>query len=310
MEELNVDEIIHNIQNAIPISQDQIISLIKKSMDIILAESNLLELKSPIIFCGDIHGQLEVLFELFRVAGGEENNQFLFMGDYVDRGYYSIDTICYLLAWKIKTGRIYLLRGNHEDKNINSVYGFFDECQKHFFGNQIYEMFNMLFNCLPLAALTDGKVLNIHGGLSPELVYIRKINTIDRVCDIPKTGLMADITWSDPSDIENFKGYEKSFRGQGYIFGQDMVEKFVEDNNLDFITRSHQLVNEGIKWYYDNKLVNVWSAPNYGYVSNNKAAILKYGYTGPGSKEEIIFEAVPQERRRPAQTGTPPLYFS
>ena len=299
--------ILEKIKNNEKLTAEEVKQLILQSMDLFIDDSNLICLNSPITICGDIHGQLEDLFKLFEVSGGEDQ-PYLFMGDFVDRGYYSIDTICYLLALRLKNGNVWLLRGNHETRNVNATYGFYNECQRHFCNNEIYRLFNALFDMFPIAALIDYKVFSVHGGLSPSLRYIEDINDFDRVREPPSTGVISDLMWSDPADSDSCS-WDPSPRGSGYIFGKEQCKKFVHENGLEFITRSHQLVEEGILWYFDNTLVDIWSAPNYSYVSGNKATTMKYTGLPATLNEVTTFEE--NEVRRPIEpVSEPVLYFA
>ena len=109
------------------------------------------------------------MISLFDSGGLPPQANYLFLGDYVDRGNASIATMCLLLGFKIKfPENFFLLRGNHECKSINKVYGFYDSC-KRTFSISLWQQFTNLFNWLPISAIIDDKILCMHGGLSPEL---------------------------------------------------------------------------------------------------------------------------------------------
>jgi len=147
-------------------------------------------------------------------------------------------------------------------------------------------------------------ILCVHGGLSPSIKSLDDIRAIDRKQEVPHDGPMCDLMWSDPEDIE---GYSMSARGAGYLFGGDVVEEFNRKNNIDLICRAHQLVMEGYKLMFNDKLVTVWSAPNYVYRCGNVAAILELDENL--GKYYKIFEAAPQETRGPAAKKSVPEYF-
>ena len=195
------------------------------------------------------------------------------MGDYVDRGKQSIECICLLLSYKIKYDEnFFLLRGNHECGSINRIYGFFDECKRRY-NVKLWKSFVDLFNCLPIAASIDDKILLVHGGLSPELKKVEQLQKIVRPTDIPEDGLLCDILWSDP-DI-NVKGdWGPNDRGVSVTFSQKTLEKFLESNSLDLLCRAHQVVEEGYEFFGDRDLVTVFSAPNYCGEFDNSAAIM------------------------------------
>ncbi len=163
------------------------------------------------------------------------------MGDYVDRGYHSIETVTLLVCFKVRyPSRIFLTRGNHESRQVTQVYGFYDECQRKYGNAEIWKCFTDLFDYLPIAAIVDNKIFCLHGGLSPEIDSIDEINKIDRKQEIPHLGPVCDMLWSDPE--EEFKGWRQSPRGAGFIFGKDVTTKFLRLNDLKLICRAHQLV--------------------------------------------------------------------
>ena len=232
-----------------------------------------LELESPITVCGDIHGQYPDLLKLFEIGGFPPNTNYIFMGDYVDRGKQSIECICLLLAYKIKYDEnFFILRGNHESGSINRIYGFFDECKKRY-NVKLWKNFVDLFNCLPLAASIDDKIFIVHGGLSPELKLIENLNKIMRPTDVPEEGLICDLLWSDPED--NNQGWGENDRGVSCTFNEAVLKKFLEKNDLDLLCRAHQVVEEGYEFFGNRQLVTVFSAPNYcGEFDNNGGIML------------------------------------
>jgi serine/threonine-protein phosphatase PP1 catalytic subunit len=199
----------------------------------------LIDIFLPICHVGDIHGQFVDLLRLFELGGYPPTSTYLFLGDYVDRGKQSLETICLLLAYKVKyPDKVFLLRGNHEDAKINRVYGFYDECKRRF-NVRLWKIFCDCFNCLPMAALIDDKIFCMHGGLSPELNSLDQINDIERPMEIPDYGLLCDLLWSDPSS--DIPGWGESDRGVSCTFGADKVVEFLEKNDLDLICRAHQV---------------------------------------------------------------------
>lgn len=164
------------------------------------------------------------------------------MGDYVDRGFYSVETIILLVCLKIKyPSRITLLRGNHESRQITQVYGFYDECLRKYGNANVWKMFTDLFDFLPLCALVENQILCMHGGLSPGLDSLDDIKHLDRFQEVPHEGPMCDLLWSDPDERS---GWGISPRGAGYTFGLDISESFNRKNGLSLVARAHQLVME------------------------------------------------------------------
>lgn len=250
--------------------------------------------------CGDIHGQFHDLMELFDVGGECPYTNYVFMGDFVDRGYHSVETFLFLLALKVRyPKRVTLIRGNHESRQITQVYGFYDECVRKYGTVNVWRYCTNIFDYLGLGAVIDDKIFCVHGGLSPSVHSLDEIRQIDRKIEVPHDGPMCDMMWSDPE--ESHSGWAQSPRGAGFTFGKDIVQKFNHDNGLDLICRSHQLVYEGYKCMFDDTLVTVWSAPNYVYRCGNVAAILELDENL--DTNFIKFKQAPEEARTvPGQT--------
>lgn len=190
-------------------------------------------------FLGDIHGQYADLLKLFEYGGFPPNASYLFLGDYVDRGKQSLETICLLLAYKIKyPDKFFILRGNHECASINRIYGFYDECKRRF-NVRLWKTFTDCFNCLPVAGLIDQKILCMHGGISPDLTNLDQIRTLPRPTDVPDSGLLCDLLWADPG--KESKGWAVNDRGVSHTFGADKVSEFLMKNDMDLICRAHQV---------------------------------------------------------------------
>ncbi|CAA9997636.1 unnamed protein product [Nesidiocoris tenuis] len=288
----DVEGHIEKLMRCEKLKESQVKDLCSKAKEIISKEANLLILSTPITICGDIHGQLPDLVELFSVGGAIPWSTYLFLGDYVDRGYNSIETYLLLLALKVRyPNRIFLLRGNHESREITQVYGFYDEVLRKYGSITVWKYCVETFNVLSLAALIDSKVFCVHGGLSPTIEVFDDIKALERYQDVPHSGAMTDLLWSDPDEQA---GWGMSPRGAGYIYGPDVVDRFMVQNNIAFIARAHQLVLEGFKWHFGNKVITVWSAPNYCYRCGNVASILEV--ESYSEYFATIFDAAPQVR--------------
>jgi serine/threonine-protein phosphatase PP1 catalytic subunit len=254
------------------VTDAEIRRLCAAAKDVFLSQPNLLELEAPINVCGDIHGQFSDLLRLFEYGGLPPTANYLFLGDYVDRGKQSIETICLLLAYKIRyPDNFFLLRGHHECASINRIYGFYDECKRRF-SVRLWKLFTDCFNCLPVAAVIDDKILCMHGGLSPDLDSLSRIREIQRPVDVPDQGLLCDLLWSDP-DRES-SGWGDNDRGVSFTFGADKVAEFLNKHDLDLICRAHQVVEDGYEFFADRQLVTIFSAPNYCGEFNNAGALM------------------------------------
>ncbi|KAJ9243873.1 hypothetical protein DTO169E5_2215 [Paecilomyces variotii] len=197
---------------------------------------------------------------------------FVFLGDYVDRGYFSLETLTLLLCLKAKyPDKITLVRGNHESRQITQVYGFYEECFQKYGNASVWKACCQVFDFMTLGAIIDGKVLCVHGGLSPEIRTLDQVRVVARAQEIPHEGAFCDLVWSDPEDVET---WAVSPRGAGWLFGDKVAEEFCHVNDLTLIARAHQLVNEGYKYHFANQdVVTVWSAPNYCYRCGNLASV-------------------------------------
>jgi serine/threonine-protein phosphatase 2A catalytic subunit len=210
--------------------------------------------------------------ELFKIGGPCPDTNYLFMGDYVDRGYYSVETVSYLVAMKVRyPNRLTILRGNHESRQITQVYGFYDECLRKYGSANVWKLFTDLFDFFPITALVENRIFCLHGGLSPTIETIDNIRDLNRFQEVPHDGPMCDLLWSDPDDRGS---WGVSPRGAGFTFGQDVSEQFNHTNNLSLISRAHQLVMEGFSWSHEQQVVTIFSAPNYCYRCGNQAAIM------------------------------------
>ena len=289
----------------VDLKEEEIKYLIDKSMIIFKEQKMLIELEAPLRVCGDIHGQFYDLIELFKHGGEIPETNYLFLGDFVDRGYNSVETFLLLLCLKVRyPQRVALLRGNHESRQITQVYGFYDECLRKYGSSNVWKYCTDIFDMLTLAAVVDNKVFCVHGGLSPQITTISDIKNINRFQEIPHDGPMCDYLWSDPEEIED---WEPNPRGAGVIFGAKLVDKFLKANNIDYIVRAHQLIMEGYKLHFGNKLITIWSAPNYCYRCNNVAAILQLDENLKSSY--ITFNAAPEDYKPAPEKKPLPEYF-
>ncbi|KAE8330013.1 Metallo-dependent phosphatase-like protein [Aspergillus sergii] len=262
--------------------------LCHKAREIFISQPILLELEAPIQICGDVHGQYYDLLRLFEYGGYPPDANYLFLGDYVDRGKQSVECICLLLAYKIKyPENFFILRGNHECASINRIYGFYDECKRRY----------------------NDKIFCMHGGLSPDLNSMEQIRRIRRPTDIPDCGLLCDLLWADPD--KEITGWGENDRGVSFTFGSDVVHRFVQKHEIDLICRAHQCVEDGYEFFARRKLITLFSAPNYcgefdnagAMMSVDESLLCSFQILKPAEKKKaIITRGLKADRSKPSSS--------
>eukprot|EP00186_Timspurckia_oligopyrenoides_P002431 CAMPEP_0182442424 /NCGR_PEP_ID=MMETSP1172-20130603/1348_1 /TAXON_ID=708627 /ORGANISM="Timspurckia oligopyrenoides, Strain CCMP3278" /LENGTH=344 /DNA_ID=CAMNT_0024637279 /DNA_START=124 /DNA_END=1158 /DNA_ORIENTATION=+ len=305
----DVDEIISkllSVRNArqgrqVNLSEVEVRELCHRARDVFMEQSPLLELDAPIKICGDVHGQYHDLLRLFEYGKFPPESNYLFLGDYVDRGKQSIETICLLMAFKVKyPENFFILRGNHECASINRVYGFYDEVRRRY-NVKLWKTFCDTFNCLPVAAIVEEKIFCTHGGLSPKMESMDQIRQLVRPCDVPDEGLLCDLLWSDPADVDeggtNEDGWSENDRGVSWVFGPDCVEAFLTKFNFDLLCRAHQVVQDGYQFFAKMRGVTIFSAPNYCGEFDNAGALMSVDETLMCSFQILKPAAQPNSRR-------------
>ena len=251
-------------------------SICKLAQDALLKDQILLEINPPITIVGDIHANFNGLQQIFQKCGDPEHHKYLFLGDYIDRGPNSIEVMTTLLCYKLLyPNNIYLIRGNHESKEVCVEYGFFQECVDRYNEN-IFNEFIAVFNNLPMAAIVGKSIFCVHGGISQEMGDVNKLRSVERPLIIPSSGFLLDLLWSDPSVVyPDFHVCE--MRGGSFTYGKDAAERFLKENNLKHIVRSHQMTMEGYDYAYghDNDMcISVFSTANYCEEFDNKGAVM------------------------------------
>ncbi|RVX73911.1 hypothetical protein B0A52_02801 [Exophiala mesophila] len=260
------------VTKAVCLKNAEITAVCTAVREVLLSQPALLELSAPVKIVGDIHGQYNDLIRLFEMCGFPPSSNFLFLGDYVDRGKQSLETILLLFCYKLKyPENFFILRGNHECANVTRVYGFYDECKRRC-NIKIWKTFIDTFNCLPIASIVADKIFCVHGGLSPSLSHMDDIRQIARPTDVPDYGLLNDLLWSDPADMD--QDWESNERGVSYCFGKKVIVDFLARHDFDLVCRAHMVVEDGYEFFNDRLLVTVFSAPNYCGEFDNWGAVM------------------------------------
>ena len=231
----------------------------------------------PIIIIGDIHGHILDMLRVFHKFSDIENYRFLFLGDIVDRGPFSTETIAFIMVAKVLYPKnIFIIRGNHEFIEVFNNCGFTSEISKlyknsHEVSNLIYS-FKDSFSYLPLAAIINNEICCMHGGIGPNLIYVEALSTLNKPINNFQNKTVDDCLWSDPDEILIFFG--NSSRGSGHKFGKNALIQFLSNSELKMLVRGHQCIHNGVEFKFDNKLATVFTASNYCGVSSNQSGIL------------------------------------
>lgn len=263
------------VTKAVCLKNAEITAICTAAREVLLSQPALVELAPPVKIVGDVHGQYTDLLRMFEMCGFPPSANYLFLGDYVDRGKQSLETILLLLCYKLKfPENFFLLRGNHECANVTRVYGFYDECKRRC-TIKVWKTFVDTFNCLPIASIVAGKIFCVHGGLSPSLTDMDDIRNIARPTDVPDYGLLNDLLWSDPAEMDS--NWEANERGVSYVFGKAVIMDFLQRHDFDLVCRAHMVVEDGYEFFSDRILVTVFSAPNvsrllYSFISSEQAS--------------------------------------
>ena len=278
--------IMKNLQKNGRMTKESTVRLLRMALNMFKKEDNIVKVPDPVVFVGDIHGQFFDLVKMLDLVGKIGDLNFVFLGDYVDRGMFSFEVVATLYALKLcYPNKITLLRGNHECRQMTENFNFLIEIEEKF-DMEVYELMMETFDALPLAALVDNKILAVHGGISPDLQSMQSIISIDRFKEIPRIGLFTDLMWSDP--VENETGYldelfaKNQKRSCSFLFGNTAANNFLEVNNLLCVVRAHEVQMNGYKLHQWNgpaefpSVITIFSAPNYCDVYNNKAAVLRF----------------------------------
>ncbi|KAL3090437.1 hypothetical protein niasHT_028394 [Heterodera trifolii] len=278
----SVDAIISKVNRASPhrftdeISDDEIRQLCNTATDVFRMQPTLVRIHPPAVIVGDIHGQFTDLQRIFNTHGSPPEQQYVFLGDYVDRGPQSLETIILLFCYKVKyPSNFMLLRGNHECANINRVYGFYEEIDRRYprpGARRLFDLFNQVFAWMPYVGLVGEKILCMHGGISDQIRSLDQLSHLNRPqIDPPLRTLEIDLLWADPA--RGVRGVIPNTRGAGIAFGEDVVERVCNMLCLDYIIRAHQVVMDGVEYFAGRRLITLFSAPRYTGRNNTGATL-------------------------------------
>lgn len=267
------------------VSKADCLTIIHKATEAFRREPNLVQLQDPVTVVGDIHGQYHDLLKILEVGGNPESNKYLFLGDYVDRGMFSLEVLLILYSLKINfPSTIIMLRGNHESRQMTSMFSFRKECL-YKQDLEIYDAIMLSFDTIPLACVLNNSFLCVHGGIGPELKTLRDINNINREMEPPRSGLLCDLLWSDPVDTPDGRSLDlyktNETRGCSFYFGAEATKKVLKDTDLMTIIRGHEVQKDGYKMqFWDGtdfpSVITIFSAPNYCDCYKNKGAVIKF----------------------------------
>ncbi|OHT12596.1 Ser/Thr protein phosphatase [Tritrichomonas foetus] len=267
-----------------------IIKLINAAKSYFQVEPTLLDIESPCTIIGDLHGHVLDLFRILKTEGlpnQNPKNRFVFLGDLVDRGEFSVHTIVIVYLLKVLwPDKVFIIRGNHEFDFMASQGGFQTQVNDEFSDNNIYNLFLDSFSHLPLSIRIDNSMICVHGGIGPSMFSVKQLFHIQKPFTEFGDEIIDALLWSDPSDsVEHFK---PSSRGTGYFFSESALCEFLDLSNLDILIRGHECVMEGCEEKFGNRCITVFSASNYCGTVNNQSAVLRV--TQPKTYEIVRFE--------------------
>lgn len=258
----------------LPIIPKKLVGLIfQKTQELFEAEPVMLDIAGPVVVVGDLHGHILDLFRILKVCHPPPLTKYLFLGDIVDRGDFSLETLILIFVMKILFPQhIYIIRGNHEFDETCERLGFLAEIQSVYGSTELYDQVLDVFSFIPLAAMIDHTKICVHGGIGPNFTSSDLVWEISRPLYDYANDIIKELLWSDPTD--KFPLYFPSDRGYGSLFGNISTTNFLRSKQLTHIIRGHQCVNDGVKSQFDDQLYTVFSASNYCGTSRNLAGIL------------------------------------
>jgi diadenosine tetraphosphatase ApaH/serine/threonine PP2A family protein phosphatase len=302
-----------SIHSSLPFTNQEIFDLIKEVKPLLEKDHSLIRIRSPCKVFGNIHGVYDDLMRYFESFGNPSDDnqmgdinvmQYIFLGDFCDRGLYSLEVILLLFALKIKyPDFIYLIRGHHEDKTINEKYGLGDECHERLLDEiqnplSIFSNINKAFDYLPFGVLVDDNILLIHGGIGSSIQTLDDIESIKRPISVEHNVTstsqlhIIDLLWSEYSDnIDNIEvNNERDKNKNGFIvkYGKERLNKFLNENKINLLITAHQYVKEGFTTFNNDRLLTVFSATNYMDKYNNIGGMITIAKKRANKRMNII----------------------
>lgn len=255
-------------------NESSVTSIVNKARDIFMTQETLIDVPLPVYVVGDLHGNIFDLVRILIMSGPPPKNRFLFLGDYVDRGQYSVEIITLLFAMLVKyPNYIYLIRGNHEFSRVNEVYGLKGEVMSLYESSSLFDIINKCFNYMPLVALISNSIFCVHGGISQQISSMKQLKKIKRPIPDYVNNIASELTWNDPStEITDFS--KGNARGNCVTFGADAVQSFLKSFRLKHIFRAHQVVQLGVEKFAGDGLYTIFSSSNYQESQNNRCGLL------------------------------------
>ncbi|KAL4481156.1 hypothetical protein ABPG72_015111 [Tetrahymena utriculariae] len=272
----DLDQILSAINNNRKLPKKALLYLCECALERLQNQDKLINLKSPVTVVGDLNGQFQDLQEVFQIGGRVPDTNYLFLGNYINKGSDSIECFSYLMALKLRyPSRITLLRGSHETKSTSKIYGFYDECNNKYGSIDIWKAFLSVFECLPLAAVIGNEVFCVHAGLSHQINDIGQIlNVKDDENSLVQQGPAYHLLWNEPEESEGQWTFSESI-SQIY-FGKQVTKKFLHKNNLKLILRAHEYQKNGYNFMHDKKLCSIFSAPNQDTSSKSLGSFVEF----------------------------------
>lgn len=285
------------------ISPSQVTHLTSICEEIFKNEPVQLSVPAPCYVVGDLHGHFLDLLRILKKYGLPPDTTYLFLGDLVDRGSFSLETIMLIMVLKVKfPNNIFLIRGNHEFDDLCLRSGFYQELKQLYPTVDVYQNFSNMFSYIPISAVVAEKTLCIHGGIGPTLYSNRQLLELKRPITDFGDPIIDSVLWSDP--VDNIENFEPSSRGSGYFFGASATQEFLNSTKMSRLIRAHECINDGAHHKFDKALITVFSASNYCGLINNLSAVVHI--TGPDDYEIITQPPLPYLiRPQPPQQGLP-----